>query len=224
METLETEGIVLKILPYQDYNRIVTLFTPEGLIKIFAKGGKKTFLRQNELAVLTQGVYIVQKGRGDFHQVKDATIVNQHLRLRERFENLEVADKMIRAILETQWPGKAVPRLYALFQLFIEQIPQFADPDRLMAAFYLKLLKHEGILQLTGCCCLCQKPTESRYGGEQFCSTHLPEGALLFSTEEELQLIHIAESRSFHFFAEMAWHRSFSEKVSSLFAQAIQKT
>ena len=60
------EGIVLHSLPFAERDRIITLMTPQGVIKLFVKGRKKLDLQRLALtSPFTRGDYLYQLRKSD---------------------------------------------------------------------------------------------------------------------------------------------------------------
>lgn len=212
----QVEGIVLQSFPFKEYDHILTLFTPQGLLKFFAKGKKQ----YNPLiSPLTRGEYFFSQGRNDLHRLCEGSILSQNIKIRDSYENLKTAFFLIDALLRSQWPGKAAPQLYHLFSLFLQQIPEAKDPMSLGIAFLIKIVKHEGILQTASTCSLCEKEAAYRYGGESFCEVHADNEAFLFLPEEEALLLKIAGCLSMQILTEESYPPAFLEKIKTLFAQ-----
>ncbi|HNA61718.1 MAG TPA: DNA repair protein RecO [Rhabdochlamydiaceae bacterium] len=146
MHDEHTEGIVLKSILYKDHDRIVTLMTLEaGLISILAKR-VKTPEKMTLLSPFSQIELIYQRKKSDLYTFKDGSLLSDHLKLREKWDYLDIAGKMGNLILTTQLPGKPAPLLYTLFIACLKQLPYFEDPMTLLLLFHLKLLTHEGML------------------------------------------------------------------------------
>lgn len=211
----QTEGIVLQATPFKDYDRILTLFAPGGLLKFFVKVRKRDYLH---CAALTSPWTRVElhymPGRKDLHRMSEGTILAQNLRLRESFDTLAAADTMVQAVLRSQWQGKPAPKLYTLFRLFLEHLPQSTTPQGCVTAFLIKILAHEGTLQLSS------PQSTYRYGGEQYLPSNAPPGHLCFSADEEHLLSELALSRSLSHIASLVLPTGFQAKISTLFHQA----
>ncbi len=140
------EGIVLRVTPYKDRHRIVTLFTSQaGMISLLAKK-VSTPEKMALLSPFSRIEALYFKKQSDLCLLKDGTLIDGHLFLRDKWSYLETAGKMAQILLHSQLPGKSSPLLYALFKMCLKQLPQFEDPSSLLLFFYLKLLTHEGIL------------------------------------------------------------------------------
>lgn len=135
------EGIVMKTVPYRDRDRVVTLFTEEGLISVMMYRPKAGLAE-----MLTVGEYEVEKGKGELWKLKDGYVIRGQRQLCKTIPEMDVAGKMIQAILRTQMPEKATPGLYPFFRAYLSQVCGFKNLPNLLYSFYLKLLKHEGLL------------------------------------------------------------------------------
>lgn len=216
MHPTDTEAVVLQSFPFKEYDRILTLFSPLGILKLFVKGRKRDYLQLTALSSpLTHGEFHYTLGRRELHRMNDGTIINQNLRIRECFGAWTSAEKMVSALLLSQWPGKPATRLFQLFTRVLSYLPESADPQSLSTAFLLKILRHEGVLEL----CTPLQPT-SRFAGERYSPTDAPQGALSFSEEEEETLAELALSRSLTHLSEQKLSSEFHQKIGALFSQA----
>jgi DNA repair protein RecO (recombination protein O) len=146
MHEERVEGIILRVTPYKDRHRVVTLFTPQsGMVTFLAKKvstPEKTAL----LSPFSCIEAVMFKKQSDLYHFKEGALLEGHLFLRTKWTILEMAGKMAQILLHSQLPGKSSPLLYALFKACLKQLPLFEDPSSLLLFFYLKLLTHEGIL------------------------------------------------------------------------------
>jgi len=144
----KTEGIVLSSIEFRDRQRLIKVFTPHfGLMTLIVKGiSKKAYHLISLTSLLTRGEFLFSKGRGEIFRFIEGTTLDMHLPLREDLCNLNVAGKLVHTILRSQFPGKPSPRLYALFVSYLTQLPSFIEKETILYSFYLKMLKHEGLL------------------------------------------------------------------------------
>ncbi|MFC2049265.1 DNA repair protein RecO [Chlamydiota bacterium] len=216
--THQAEGIVLQTTPFKDYDRILTLFSPHGLLKFFVKISKRDYLHSAALTSPWTHIELhYTAGRKDLHRMTEGTILAQNLKLRDRFETLTAADTMVQALLRSQWQGKPAPKLYILFRLFLEHLPTCENPQAGATAFLIKILSHEGLLQLSSE--LSSPQPTSRYGGEQYPPSHAPPGSIPFSSAEEALLSQLALSRSLSHITALTLPADFQTKIATLFSQ-----
>ncbi|MBS0619911.1 MAG: DNA repair protein RecO [Verrucomicrobia bacterium] len=143
MENGQTEGIILKSLDYREQSRIITLFSPEGLISLIIRGVS----RKIPFTIPLNRIEChYRRGRSDLLSFLDGTLLDDHQSLRTSLASLQAAGTLSSHILQTQLPGKPSPALYALYRAYLKQVPHFPDPAPLIASFQLKLLCHEGLL------------------------------------------------------------------------------
>jgi len=212
--SLQTEGIVLQAIPFKEYDRILTLFSSAGLLKFFVKVRKKDYLKCIALTSPWTRVELhYTLGRGDLHRMTEGFILSQHLRLRESLEILEAADTMTKAILHSQLQGKPAPKLYSLLCLFLHQLPSCHYPKSLASAFLIKILTHEGLLQLS------THQSTYRYGGELYFPQEAPPNHVVMTGEEEKMLSEITHSRSLPFMTSLSLSVDLQSKIATMFQQ-----
>jgi DNA repair protein RecO (recombination protein O) len=220
MDLLNTEAIVLQAIPFKEYDRILTLFSPQGLLKFFVKVAKKEYLH---LAALTSPLTLAEfhytPGRKGLHRLVEGTILKQNIQIRESYTSLIIAEKMVYALLQSQWPDKPAPKLFALFILLLEHLPTVKEPSSFLTLFLLKLLRHEGLLQLS-------TPLQAvyRFAGERYSQKEAPPGALLFTEEEEELLTSLALTRFLPDLKECTLSTEFQKKIEILSAQTFSST
>ncbi len=188
MKEERLQAIVLKAIPFRDKQSIITLLSKErGVVSMIVKGLSKT--RPHLIACITplaESEFIYREGRSDLLSCQDASLIDPHLALREKYSFLQTAMQLAKALLDTQYPAKASTPLYMLFSRFLKQIPLFGDNvTTLKCCFILKLLKHEGLLPENSLCIACQEKGSSFYHEEgMFCHKHRPTDAVLFHKQE----------------------------------------
>lgn len=150
MSYIRIEGLIIREFPFQEYDRIVSLFTPiEGLIKLFVKGSrltKKGHCHPTAALNVVEAVYT--QGRSELYPCRQIEVINNNLKLRQNLPTLEAACDMLQTILSTQLPGKAAPELYQLLLIYIKKLPEMKDPHILSCSFRLKTLRYEGLLNI----------------------------------------------------------------------------
>ncbi len=132
-----TPGLLLQSIPYLGQKKILKIFTPEkGLLSFFAS---KTNL---DPFCLAEWVY--RPTERDIHSLRDSTLLDPFLHLRESYPALLAAGSIAQDLLKTQMPNKKASELFELALLYFRKLP--ASPELLAASFRLKLLLHEGLL------------------------------------------------------------------------------
>ncbi len=146
----KAEGIVLRSQEFQERKRIISLLTPSsGLIQMIVKGLSE---RRPHLFALTTpftlGEYHYWEGRSSLYQFTEGAVLDEQLYLREKLSYLETAGAMAKWLLDHLLPEAPDATPYLLLKSFIKQIPNFEEKETLLAAFFVKILQHEGFLDL----------------------------------------------------------------------------
>lgn len=219
MTTTRSKGIILQRLIFKEKDHILTILTPEGIIKLIFKGALS---KKNGNGALTTPLQLAEfvyvRGRGDIAFCQEISIINPYFGLRTSLEVLECCGEMATTILAWMQPEQPEPLLYRLFVFYLEAIPAAKDPYTLVASLKLKILKHEGILALSATCSECQTVlNDVRIAeGECYCLNHAHEKSILFSEVERLLLGECIDGRSIKRLMELSLPSFFLKKVRLL--------
>jgi len=221
MNLLKTEGLILRSIPFKDYDQIMTLYTPDyGLISVVVKAARsqKRGL-SSAISPLNRVDLVFKRGKQELHSCRELSALNHHLFLREKSDALRAACEFAQAIRTSQLPEKPSPELYTLLIKMIERIADSPSLSSLLAAFRLKIVRHDGLLRWNSICSGCQKNLETPhfYKGEPFCAEHCPSGGMRFAREEFELLEKLMGSRSFPEIETIPVSETLSFNVKSLF-------
>jgi DNA repair protein RecO (recombination protein O) len=227
MPICRSEGVILQVVKYQEHDQIHTVFTPDnGLIKIFSSGAilSKAGLRGINPS-LAKVELIYAEGKNDLHKGKEISMLSPHIHLRQENKRLESVLEMAKTLLKSQLSYKPAPDLYRLFIYYIEKLKDISNAGVLTASFQMKLLKHEGWLNLSFICSKCHSPLQdlSLFEGETYCPMHAPTSSFLFNEEEALQLYLLAYTRSFAELASLHLPSCVKEKINQLCDSLLNK-
>jgi DNA repair protein RecO (recombination protein O) len=224
MHEEKTEGIVLRSQDYQERHRIITLFSPQGLISLIVKGISHKNARLLTLTTpFSYGEYIYRQGRSDLFHFYDGTVLDDHFDLRQNLRSLQTAGALANAILSSQMTGKPAPALFVLYKSYHKQICSFDDSSPLLASFYLKLLKHEGLLSISLHCASCKTGSaQILHNGESFCSQHAGQSAISFSSLEWKTLLSLESAQQFSTLRSLDLSPLFLRKVQTLFLSRVE--
>jgi DNA repair protein RecO (recombination protein O) len=140
-----SKALVLRSLFFKDNQKILTLFSERfGLISLVMKGCSAP-LKGSLSEPFCEAEFFFTKGSSDLRKYHDGSIIDLHLPLRNKLSYLKTASAMTKAVLTSQLPEKHSPHLYALLSSFLKQVPHFPFQETLLACFYLKFLRHEGL-------------------------------------------------------------------------------
>lgn len=220
MNNKKTEGIVLKVVPFKENDRILSLFTPDfGVMSLYVRSlsNKKSALA-NLTTPLCRGEFVFRIGRSELYRFVDGTILDLHLGVRRSYAHLECAGKMVQAILKSQMSGKRSKKLYQLLSSYLKHLSKSSFPETFWASFALKLLKHEGLLFLDDLCLSCRKEkASSLYDGESQCSQCSDPMSLSFSTFDWKVLQILFHTRSFDPLFNLELPSSLTAAINTLF-------
>jgi len=221
MTTITTEGLILRSIPFQDYDQILTLYTPEhGLLSVIVKAARSQRRGLGSaISPLSKVECVFKRGKGELCTCRELSTLNHHLFLRESGDTLRIACDMVHAIRTSQPPEKASPELYQLLIKMIERLEISTSFSTLLAAFRLKVIQHDGLLHWKSTCSHCQKSLETPYfyKGEPFCSMHAPSGGMRIDVHEFHHLGQLIHSRSFQEIENIPISEGLSYNVKSLF-------
>lgn len=196
-----TEGIVLRAIPFQDYDHILTLFTPEaGIMKLLVHGSRSKRRSVQGLCMpLTKVSAVYQEKRGEIFSCRELALLEPFSHLRNDLPRLEAACDVLDAISRSQLAGKPAPLLYTLLCFILERIPHAPFPIALATCYRLKLLKHEGLAVFPFVCSDCGQIllTEAyTRSSEGWCSNHRPAGSSRWSQESLETIYRFSASQS----------------------------
>lgn len=221
MTYAKTEGLILRSIPFKDYDQILTLYTSDyGLLSAIVKAARSQ--RRNlssAISPLNRVEIVFRPGKQELHSCKEISVLNHHLFLRENSQHLRAACELAQAIRTSQVPEKPSSDLYLLMQKIIERIPHSSSVSTLVTAFRLKIIHHDGLLHWNSSCSSCSAELENHYffKGEPFCAKHCPTGGMRFAKEEFELLENLIESRQFQSIEGVPVSEELSFNVKSLF-------
>jgi DNA repair protein RecO (recombination protein O) len=221
-----TEGIILRIFPFRDYDQILVLFTQDaGIIKLIYKGSRsKKRGVQGICMPLTRVEVVFKEKQSELFVCQEMALLDSYRSLRKQLAYLEAGCDLLQLLYTTQLVGKPAPQLYALLKFYLEKIP-YSHPELLTTSFRLKLLKHEGLITFPLQCGQCQEIllTEAYFHqGELFCHAHQIPG--LFLQEIEVDLLYaLTECQRFQDLIQIPFLLDYKIKIDRFFKARIQE-
>jgi DNA repair protein RecO (recombination protein O) len=197
-----TEGIILRTIPFRDYDQIITLFTPHvGILKILYKGSRSKRRGAQGLCLpLTQVEVVYREKKGEIFACQEITLMNPFSFLRKELHHLQAACELLQVVLASQLTGKAAPALYALLCFYLEKIPCTLNPWTLTTSFRLKLLRHEGLSTIPFICSACQRLLHTvayTHKSEAWCLDHRPTESQVWESKELEQIYRLTTCQSY---------------------------
>jgi DNA repair protein RecO (recombination protein O) len=201
-EFQRAEGIILRVIPFRDYDQILTLFTQEaGLIKVLYKGSRsKRRGLQGVCLPLNKVEVVYREKNSEIFICQEMTLLDSYAALRRTLSHLEAACDLLQVMARSQLVGKAAPQLYALLCFYLRKIPLTPDLKVSVLSFRLKLLIHEGLANfplLCSACCQELHPQAYLHHAEWWCEQHHALGSTLWTADELQVLYGLATSQSY---------------------------
>lgn len=220
MDFHQTEGIVLSSMPFKDYDRLVTLLSPDlGIIKFYVRGAlrpKSTFF--GLLEPLTHALYVFKPKRGEFHTLIEGKLINPFLELRDDFDKLQCALDWLRLILKTQSADHPSHESFLLLKRYLNQLKYFDQVDLLKGSYYLKQLLIEGVLNLKNRCARCQEVKDPLFlvKKDYYCRSCCFSHDFPLQQQELQTLLELLKIRSFESLKSLSLEKSLSLKIKKL--------
>lgn len=224
MQTYRTEGIILQALNFQDYDQILTVFAPSsGIIKLIVKGAHRHKKHGTAPSPMTCGEFVYTQGRSEILKCEEFAATHHYPAIRNSISSLEAACDMMQAILDSQLPHTPAPDLYNLLVWSLGKLSFAIDPYALATSFRLKVLKHDGLLNLQSTCSTCGRALQEACvaSGETLCPKDAPPGHFLFPADEFSLLSRLLQFRVLAEVADVKIHPQLRDKVKNLFSSLV---
>jgi len=180
------------------------------LLRLFAKEGGvlSTYFMPRRLggvpSPLDEVEVVLNHGRGELWLCKELRVVRSWGSLRTSLDRLTYGSELLGALLHSREEAVASPLLYDLTVDYLERVCRGESGVKLLASYYLKLLRHEGLWRWGTSCSFCGSQNEAHwfaFGEELFCRAHTPAGAICLDEEAWLALELLAYCRGGHEFS-----------------------
>lgn len=214
------EGIIVKTIDYQEFDKILYVFTKtEGMRTFMAKNANRQKNRGSmPSSPLTHAEFLFENPDYTMPTCREITPISYHLGLRKNIQQLTDACKMASALYDTLLPNKESPLLFALLNCYLCHMTSSPNSSNLLASFLLKLLKHEGIFTLPLRCGECEQNLEEFYVSYDgfYCESHVSDRSLYFNCSEQQMLTTLLHARQLIEVDSLPTNSNFLTKVDSL--------
>lgn len=218
----QIEGIILKAMNFQDHDKILTVFSETlGVIKLIVKKGNTKQFPAHLTSPFTQAEFICTRGNSDLLKCQEISLIKVYPSFREDFCQLEAACNILKAVLDSQPAHTSAPQLYALCKSYLNKIARMENPHLLAESFRLKLLRHDGLLNLNPVCSICSAPLQIQYvnAGESYCKIHAPDRPLIFDEDESAAIVIMAYCQTFAQLEPIDLTPNLRVKIQQLFSE-----
>lgn len=220
-QEIHTEAIVLTSFPYRDFDRIVTLFSPDrGIFKVIILGAQRP---KSANLIFTQPLthlFLTYKPKkGELHLFKEGKHISSSIDTRNSYDALCSALKLVDYTIKSQPNESPNAKLYSLFKSYLQKITTFKNPDTLALSYLMKILVFEGLWTIQINCSNCREPLDHFYyfSKAYFCSKCAPNRELVFELDEMHSMAKLVNERSYQALDEVLIAKSLSEKIEKLF-------
>lgn len=136
-----SEGLVLRHINYAEADRIVTVFSADGMRKGFARAARNSRRRFGAaLEPFTQAVFHWRHGRGELWSLVEAEIVCARTGLRTGLERLALASYGVELVELLVGESEEQRRIYELLCSFLDYLDQEGDLQVARLLFELRLI------------------------------------------------------------------------------------
>lgn len=204
MGIIKTKGIILSESNMNDFDKMVTLLTPNGKIGCAAKGARRPkSLLMAGTQLLCFGEYMLYQGASSYH-INSCETIEVFYPIRIDLEKLNYASHITKIINDVTDENQ---NTYKILQLFLNTLYMISETDKnldfIVSVFKLRLLCYLGFTPQVRECSNCKAKEELRYfslkGNGLKCSHcgKVDKGALAISeaTKTAIQYIVLADAK-----------------------------
>lgn len=189
----KVEGIILKSFDYKERQRILRVFTQNGMDSFVA------YLSKNQHSTgacqpLCLCEFYYKNTPSELKQTREIYLLEPHLKIREDFDKIEAAGAIIRSLLQTQLPEKPSKTLYHLTKVYLSHLQITKKPKELKVSFLLKLMRYEGLFES------CQ---------------------MSFDQEEQILVNALCYTKDFSLIEEIELDTSLTKKIEAFFEERV---
>lgn len=178
MSLYRDQAVVLRAWKLGEADRIVSLHTHDnGKVRAVAKGIRRTKSKfGSRLEPFSHVSIQLYRGRGDLDTITQVETISRFGSLRddpERFARAEALLEAVEGVAQDREPDRALHVMLVKALATLElHTPEKGQSCLVVAAFFLKLLAHEGLQPQLDSCCRCGSP-------EALAAFDLDEGGVL---------------------------------------------
>jgi len=159
MSLYRDHAVVLRTWKLGEADRIVSLHGHQhGKVRAVAKGVRRTRSKFGaRLEPFSHVVVQMYRGRGDLDTITQVETVDRFAALRDDPDRFVMAAAMVEAVDQVAQDREPDPDLHVMVVRALRTLDQQGSP-LVLAAFFLKLLAHEGVSPRLDTCVSCDSP------------------------------------------------------------------
>lgn len=204
MGIIKTKGIIISENNMNDFDKMVTILTPNGKIGCAAKGARRPkSLLMSGTQFLCFGEYLIYEGTNSYH-INSCEPIEIFYNIRTDLNKLQYATYVTKIINDVTYENQ---NTYKILQLFLNTLYMISEEEKdlnfVMAVFRLRLLCLLGFMPEIRQCCNCKEKENLNYfslkdNGFKCCACgKIDKGAIQISesTKTAIQYIVLAEAK-----------------------------
>jgi len=160
MKVIETDGIVLKTMDFDENDSILTFLTPEaGKIAGVLHGGKSTRSgnsAKTELFVTNHLEFSIKTG-AELVRIRKCELLVSHAQIRQNYSKFLHASYLSELLLFCEIPVVESEDYFNLLKQSISKLSEFDNSAEIKLNFEMQLLKLLGISPSLNSCTVCEK-------------------------------------------------------------------
>ena len=209
MKLLKTKGLIIAEKVVADFDKIVTILTPNGKIEAAAKGSRRP---KSLLMAATQflcfGEYLLYKSSGNY-SINSCEVIEVFYNIRTELDKLKYASNITKIINDVTTENQ---NSYRVLQLYLNTLYVISKTDKdlklINSIFRLRLISQIGFRPTIDECKICKKKEELNYfsfkdnGFKCKICGKLDKGAIEITptTKDAIRYIILADSKKIYSF------------------------
>ncbi len=164
MGLIKTKGIILSESNMNDFDKMVTILTPNGKIGCSAKGARKPkSLLMSGTQFLCFGEYLIYEGTSTYH-INSCDIIELFYPIRTDLDKLKYASHVSKIINDVTYENQ---NTYRILQLYLNTLYMISQSDRslefILSVFKIRLLTLLGFSPQIKNCTSCKEQENLKY-------------------------------------------------------------
>lgn len=164
MGIIKTKGIILSESNMNDFDKMVTILTPNGKIGCSAKGARRPkSLLMSGTQFLCFGEYMLYEGTNSYH-INSCDVIELFYNIRTDLDKLKYAVHVTKIVNDVTYENQ---NTYKILQLFLNTIYMISEEDKnldfVIAVFKIRLLCLLGFMPEIKHCCNCKEKENLNY-------------------------------------------------------------
>jgi len=144
-KNIQTRGIVLSEMDYQESSKILTIYTEKlGKVSVLARGALRARSSIMSLAQTgTHALFDLRPGR-NFYYLQGGKLLHSHLELRNEYHRMIASALLLEIVHKTTLEGRGNPKIYGLLSKSLAYLNKYGNETVLITTFIIKYISYMG--------------------------------------------------------------------------------